>query len=271
VNWFVRLVSQNLLCAAACAFAAGIAVSFSPPAPLLYGTLLTIAVLAVVMLRTGRRIAAGAAILVFFVGIGILYGRDCGRPPPDPSHIYNWVEGKKEAVLLGAVAGIGSTGEDGSRVEIIGQAAMFKDESALVPRPGRISLTLKGPWPEDIGPGDRVLIRAVLSRPASLQTAGSFDYVRYLAEKDIFVTGIVASPLYIRKISSSLSFSQAIFSAIERARMQIGAAIDTVLPPATAGIYKAILLGDRSGLDSGLQEKFKGAGCMHILALICII
>ena len=267
MNRVILFISQNLLCAAACAFTAGITLSFLSPPLLPHIVLIATAVLAIALLRYRRRTAAAAMILLFFASLGVLYGSACRTPPSDLSLIHNHLETKKEAVLLGTVASFQSSGREGSHVDIISEAAMFKGESDLSPVSGRISLTLKGLWPKDVEIGDRVLIRATLSRPFSLQTAGSFDYVQFLAEKGIFVTGNINSPLFIHKISGPSSFAQGFRSAIERARMRIGKAIDGALPPQTAGIYKAVLIGDRSEIDSDLQEKYKSSGCMHILAI----
>ena len=206
-------------------------------------------------------------VLLFFFSIGMLFGGNCEASPRDPSHIYYRIKEKKEAVILGRVSSLQGYNGEMSRVEIQCEAVRLKDENAFVPTVGRVSLGLKGIWPKDILPGDRILVRAVLSRPHGLRTAGSFDYVRFLSQKDIWITGIIETPLYIHKTAPAQSLAHSLRYAAEKARMHIRDAIETTLSPEIAGIYKAILIGDRSGIGQDLLEKFKGSGCMHILAI----
>ena len=206
MNRAFLLISKNLLCAAACAFITGISAS-SFLSPLLPGFgSIAFAVLAAAFLRFDRRIGATVFIMLFFGSLGALYGSDCRQPPSDPSHIYNRIDMKTEAVVLGDVVSLQASDGEGCRVEINSEAVMIKGEDDLTRTSGRISLNLKGAWPKDILPGDQVLVRAGLNRPSGLQTAGSFNYVQFLAEKDIWITGRIDSPLFIHKMPSASFF-----------------------------------------------------------------
>ena len=52
-----------------------------------------------------------------------------------------------------------------------------------------------------------------------------------------------------------------------RLKLFLGASLDAALPPEDAGIMKAMLLGDKSSMDKEIQEQFKAAGIVHILAI----
>ena len=268
MNRFFAILSHNLLCSVTLAFAVGIALSTPPPVlPWQISILVLTGILTLIFFRYNWKKSATGMVLLFFCSIGMLFGGEGNAPPRDPSHIYYRVKEKKEAVILGRVSSLQGYNGEMSRVEIQSESVHFKEEKAFVPTVGRVSLGLKGIWPRDILPGDRVLIRAVLSRPHGLRTAGSFDYVRFLSEKNIWITGIIQTPLYIYKTAPVPSLLHSLRYAAEKARVHIRDAIDTSLPPEAAGVYKAVLIGDRSGIGKDLLEKFKGAGCMHILAI----
>ncbi len=265
MNRLYRLLSHNLLCSVTLAFAAGISLSSSGPSlPWRVLGLVLTGILTLILFRYKWKKSATGMVLLFFFCIGIFFGADCEAPPRDPSHIYYLVTEKKEAVILGRVSSLQGYNGEMSKVEIQSDAVRFKDENAFVPTTGRVGLSLKGIWPGDIFPGDRVLIRAVLSRPHSLRTAGSFDYMRFLSQKDIWITGIIESPLYIHKTEPA---PLSVRYAAEKARIRIRDAIDASLSPEIAGIYKAVLIGDMSGINKDLLEQFKDTGCMHILSI----
>ena len=52
-----------------------------------------------------------------------------------------------------------------------------------------------------------------------------------------------------------------------RLKTVLGASLDAVLEPEDAGIMKAMLLGDKSSLDSDVKESFKAAGVVHCLCI----
>jgi competence protein ComEC len=263
-----RFISENLLCAATCAFAVGIAVAPNWPgrASLIFFPALTGVLTLCLYLYCAKKSATGTALL-FFCGLGILFGSDCYTPPADPAHIYQRVDATKDAVVIGTVDRI--QGYDGrmSRADIDCGAIRFKDKEDFVPTFGLISLGLKGVWSQDILPGDRIAVRTHLSRPHSLQTAGSFNYIHFLAEKGIWITGSIESPLFIQKIDVPPSPAHTLRYAVERARMRIGAAFDNSLSPDLAGVYKAVVIGAWSGINPDVIEQFKGSGCVHILSI----
>ena len=268
MNRFPPILSHNLLCSVTLAFAVGIVCSTSMPAlPWRIASLALTGILTLVLFRYNWKKSATGMIFLFFVSIGLLFGGDRNACPGDPSDIYYRVKEKKEAVILGHVSRLQGYNGEMSRTEIQCEAVRFKDEKAFVPITGRVSLGLKDIWPKEVLPGDRILVRAVLSRPHGLRTAGSFDYVRFLSQKDIWITGIIKTPLYIYKTAPAPSLAHSLRYAVEKARMRIRDAIEATLPPEIAGIYKAVLIGDRSGISKDLLEKFKGSGCMHILAI----
>jgi competence protein ComEC len=154
-----------------------------------------------------------------------------------------------------------------SQVTIEARSIRMGKDAVLVPTKGKILLRLQGPWPDEISPGNTLAIRTELRRPSSFQTPGVFDYAQYLARKDLWVTGFVRSPLFIQKLEENHSFLHTLRYLPEKFRGEIGRQIDAAVPADTSGLYRAILIGDRSQVDEDTLEIFKGSGTMHILAI----
>ncbi|WP_024864512.1 ComEC/Rec2 family competence protein [Butyrivibrio sp. FCS014] len=55
--------------------------------------------------------------------------------------------------------------------------------------------------------------------------------------------------------------------ALWRLKVIFGDSLDDNLSPEDAGIMKAMLLGDKSSLDSDVQSRFKAAGVVHVLCI----
>ncbi len=263
-----NFISINLLCFVALAFAGGIDSSLQPIGSLWQTLFLILTCIAVLLLlRFSRKASAFTAILLMYFILGNLYGSVRGTAPANPSDISYLIQKKSEAILIGRLQSRQGFNGEVSKALMNCRFIQFKGDKDFLSTTGRVLLYLKDYWPAKIMPGDRIIVRAMLSRPHSLQTAGSFDYKTYLENQDIRVTGFVNSPLFIYKFPIRKSYTNIIRYAAQRARVRIGAAIDHTLSPGLAGLYKAILIGDRSGIDNNLIEQFKGSGCMHILSI----
>jgi len=248
--WFVPILSPH----------------FSSP-PILH-TLITL----VFLLHTGFYLTGKKTITILLSAlcallVGYVHGTSHMQPPHSLQHIYNLIETKTELVLTGHLHEMISYDGKMSR-SIISLGSIRKKEDHLhTPAEGSVRLSYHGKWPKEILPGDHVVVRANLKRPRSFYTPGVFDYERFLAQKDIWITGFISSPLFIEKLSEdSTPYSKLRYSP-ERLRTHIGNYLDNALPLETASIYRALLLGDRSRVSSHNLELFKATGTFHILAI----
>ncbi|GAB6193400.1 DNA internalization-related competence protein ComEC/Rec2 [Desulfocastanea catecholica] len=201
------------------------------------------------------------------LAIGCYHGKVHLQAPFEENHIYNRLNEKTNVVLIGTMATMAGFDGETSQVTIETRSIRHKDDAALLPTKGKILLRLPGPWPEQLSPGDTLAIRTELKRPDSFRTPGVFDYAQYLARKDIWLTGFVHSPLFLHKIEEKHSFFHSLRYVSERLRTRIGKHIDRAVPARISGVYRALLLGDRSNIDEDTLEIFKGSGTMHILAI----
>ncbi len=263
-----QYASDNLLCAVTLAFTLGIAVPSTTNEPQWQIFCLVLAgILLSILTKFDKQRPVLILLLLFFVLLGNFYASRGEPVPKDSDDIFVRVQHKKEAVLIGRLEKLQGFNGEISKAVLICKSLRFKGDTDFLSAGGKILLSLKYPWPVNILPGDTIAVRATLERPQSLKTAGSFDYRDYLAMSGIRVTGFINSPLFLQKIASSQKNSMPIRSIMERLRVKIGRVIDTSLSPKNAGIYKAILIGDRSGLSNDLLDQFKAAGCMHILSI----
>ncbi len=265
-------ISEHLLVTIALAFIGGIALSplLTPPGatPFVIGTILFFSLALLVILHLLKRSKTCFILLIPTVlGIGYFHGYSHLQTPADENHIFNRIIAKTDVVLIGTMSTMAGFDGKTSQVIIEAENLRLQESAKLLPTKGKILLRLQGPWPKELRPGDTLAIRAELKRPDSFRTPGVFDYAQYLARKNIWITGFVRSPLFLQRVESQSSFLHTLRYLPEKIRTRIGKQIDTAVPPETSGVYRAILLGDRSHVDEDTLETFKGSGTMHILAI----
>ena len=217
-----------------------------------------------------------------FFQLGILqHIQSQSNPPADSHHIYNLIHNKQTATIKGVIEQyptVINIDHDLHTRLLVNVKALYKaaDRSPRIKKLGKASglvlLTLDGLLPEDLIPGDLVLVKTDLSRVHTYSTPGSFNYKKHLAYQSIFIKGWVQSPhhlikLHLYTISSSASFFTMLPYLPERIRKHIADFLDKTLSQPARGLYKAILIGDRNDLPVSVVNNFTAAGCLHILAI----
>jgi competence protein ComEC len=206
-------------------------------------------------------------ILPLFFLIGGVHTTPFLSPPSSPAHIYNQIEAPQEVVITGTLLEAIEKRSDKSRLVVETEQVWLAN--ATFPGNGKVLLTMLGSPSEAISPGDKIIAKAKLDIPRGFGVPGVFNYASYLANKNIWITGWLSSPYLLRRIHEipPPNFSTKIRFLPERLRQKIGIVIDETLPPSTAGIYKAILIGDRFGIPPETTEAYKTAGNIHLLAI----
>ncbi len=119
--------------------------------------------------------------------------------------------------------------------------------------------------------GDRMRALVRLRRPRAFQNPGSFDFRRWMESiEDITYVGTIKSPRVVEKLAGRHTGSLTLL--FQRTRVRLLAGIDRLYPPWSAegrsgAVLKAVLLGDRSALDSDTIEKFRATGLYHLLVI----
>jgi len=119
--------------------------------------------------------------------------------------------------------------------------------------------------------GDRIRMLVRLRRPRIYQNPGSFDFRRWMESvEDITYVGTIKSPHLVEKSTGRGAPTLALLFRKTRLRLLEG--IDRLYPPWSAegrdgAVLKAVLLGDRSSLDSDTIENFRKTGLYHLLVI----
>ena len=265
-------ISDHLLIAVALPFIGGIALSplinLPEAGKILFPSVISFSLLLLFILYLFKLKKTLFFLLIpITFALGCYHGNVHLQVPTDKNHIFNKITSKTDLVLIGTMSSMAGFDGRTSQAIIDTKNIRLEESPTLLPTKGKILLRLQGPWPENFSPGDTLAIRAYLKRPEGYKTPGAFNYAQYLARKDIWITGFVNTPLFLHKIEENHSIFHTLRYLPERLRTQIGAQIDSAVPEDKSGIYRAILIGDRSLVDEDTLEIFKGSGTMHILAI----
>lgn len=265
-------IDSHLLVCLTLAFITGIAAAplFWPAASVIrqVGVALFIFLLCLAALLYGRKQEVVFCLLLpFMAGVGFYSAQIHLQVPPQESHIFHRIETKTEAVIVGTLSAMPTFDGESSQLGVAAEYLRRADDQDLRAATGKVLLRLKGPWPENLAPGDRIAVRATLKRPEGGRSPGVFDYARYLAEKDIWITGFIRSAAHLHRLEEAPSWVHRLRYFPERLRAKIGERIDAAVAGDTSGIYRAILIGDYSQVDDATMEAFKGSGTLHILSV----
>jgi competence protein ComEC len=175
--------------------------------------------------------------------------------------------GEPEPVLLrGVAAADGRAREDRLQILLdVETLAARGREQALA---GRARLDVGGETPADLAvvEGDRVAVSAVLRLPHGFGTPGAFDAEAQARRDRIHVFGHVKSRRLVEKAGrGGVGWLR---DAAARARQWARRALLAhVLPGPEQGLVRAMVLGERTGVEPETAEAFRIAGTYHVLAL----
>lgn len=113
--------------------------------------------------------------------------------------------------------------------------------------------------------GDEIIIEGTLYKPEGLKNPGLFDYSRYLGMKNIYAAISANENSYIE--ISKKSRVNPIMSWAYHVRHGISRAITRYTDKRYSGFLKAIIIGERTGLDGYITEDFVKTGTVHVIAI----
>lgn len=130
--------------------------------------------------------------------------------------------------------------------------------AAALPR--KVRLMVRTKMPPKLEVGQRVSLRAILTPLPRPVSAGGYEFGRKLFLDGYGATGFAISPVSkMGKVDDS--------SAIANARGRVDAAIDAALSGSTAGLAKALLLGQKAEIPFDVRDAYRQAGLAHLLAI----
>ncbi len=120
--------------------------------------------------------------------------------------------------------------------------------------------------PSDLRAGDRVEVLMKASPPRDFLDPGAFDVRGYLARQSVDLSGSLRSGELLQVIARPRpTFAQ----RVARARGDMLARLDALFPGhrQTAAVLRAMLLGDRSFVESNVVTAFQITGAYHVLVV----
>lgn len=216
--------------------------------------------------RDGQRAAAallGSALAIGAAGAGI------ERAGYEATPLLRWVEETEQAsalpVLIRGVASSDSREiDDLSRfvleVETLGVGGRDRDLA------GRVRVDVRGAAGRlSVMEGDRLQLWARLRRPHGFSNLGSFDSVAQARREGIHALADCKSRLLVSRQETEAGF---LSGTVPRARdWSRRTLMRLVRAGPEQGLVRAMVLGDRTGVDRETAEAFRVAGTYHVLAI----
>jgi competence protein ComEC len=141
---------------------------------------------------------------------------------------------------------------------------------SLVPLRGgmRVGFTpngAEGPLP-DVHAGDEVTVVTEARLPPIFRDPGAFNRREFLARQNIDVVATLRSSRLLEIVSSP---KPTLAIRLARVRGRLRRQVDELFPrsPQTAGVLRAMLLGDRSFIDRTESVDFQKTGVFHVLVV----
>ena len=268
--------------AIAAAFASGIVLGLHPlvvrnassPALLLlcFFAALILVLIGIVLVRFGRLFSAGAASLLSWILLGFL-GSCVAEQPRPAEYVVALVEAGR-LDLNTPLRWHGHLRDEPTRLpwgygyEIELSGVEFKE--ALRPVQGGLRLSFT-PQPEGqplpaLHAGDEVAVLTEAKRPQVFRDEGAFDRRAYLAQQNIDLVATLRAPELIERLALARSTAG---TQLARARGRLRDEIDELFAgtPQSAGVLRAMLLGDRSFVDRAEAADFQKTGVFHVLVV----
>lgn len=247
---------RDPLLAPLAAIATGILVSRFVPFEIreLLTVIAALFILTVLGLWHKARAAAAAACLIALVFAGTLTDV-AHRPGPRPELD---VEGREPVILAGCVVEPSVFTQD-------------REQFLLELEPGarvRVNLFLReGEQAPALNYGQRIELEARVRRPHNFVNPGNFDYVQYLARKNIFWTASAGAGAQVQVLPGSCGSAwQRVIFNIRSAALQRLERLYQGRPYET-GMMEAILIGESSKLEKVWTEQFRSTGTFHALVI----
>jgi competence protein ComEC len=131
-------------------------------------------------------------------------------------------------------------------------------------RPLRGRARLSAPATEDVALGDCLRVRARLRRPENFRNPGAFDYEAYLRRQGIAAVGSVPDSGRLARCERAMGGFAGATIALRR---EVTDLIDGAVEGPAAGLLRALVVGDRSGISPARREEFARAGVAHVLSI----
>ncbi len=211
-------------------------------------------------LRVFRR-RADLLLPVFFFTLALVLYHLGVTPPRDTSQVCNFA-GNRPVTVEGTVVSVSDRLLGHSAIDL--ETRLAGSNGIVAPVRGRIRLYLDESAPE-VAPGQKIRFFSRLRRPRSFGTPGEFDFPRHLAFQGIFATAHLSRTREMVVFPAPPVLNPA--GLIETRRRAAARFIDSHLPPSTASLVKALIVGDKGGITPEQRDLMARGGVSHLFSI----
>jgi hypothetical protein len=274
----MRLPAVTIAAAFACGIVLGLhpaAVRHASSASLLRTFLVLTAlsvVAGIVLVKLDRQLFAAAASLLSWVSLGFV-GALLGEQPREPLHVSSLIEhGRID--LKAPLRWHGHLRDEPARLpwgygyEIELSGVEFAGTLRAARGGLRLGFTphVEGELPPPLHAGDEVSVLTEARQPQVFKDEGAFDRRAYLAQQGIDLVATLRAPELIERLAVAAPTAA---TRLAHARRRLRDEIDNLFGPASqsAGVLRAMLVGDRSFVDHADAADFQKTGVFHVLVV----
>ena len=198
--------------------------------------------------------------LLLFLALGYLSILPWSTPRFPDDHIVHFADGPKWHI-------IGSVHDRpvrrAQRTRFILRVERLSDGQASRSVSGLLRVTVGGAAVE-LQRGDRIEINSRIRSIRNFNNPGAFDFKRYMAFKKVWATAYSGADR-LRLLNRQRSAEHA--GTLDAARNRVEALIDRTREGPHRDVLRALVLGDRSRIETDLRESFHRSGVGHLLAI----
>lgn len=173
-----------------------------------------------------------------------------------------------QVILAGRVADVPVADHSGLRFQLDVQQRLM--DSTAVGASGRVQVVMWASSEDStrhfaLRKGDAVRVAGRLQPVPSKRNPADFDYGRFLSRRGIYATLTVDEPTgMIQRVGSSTGLT----ALIARLRVYVRQHIMLLVPSVDSqSVLRALVLGERHGIDAHQREHFIRSGLLHLLAV----
>jgi competence protein ComEC len=198
---------------------------------------------------------------VLFFLLGYLSIQTWVAPNFPSNHIIHFVDGKR-GEMSGRISSTPVRSQNRTKfiLDVERLSLTYLEETVC----GKIRVTVRGETPA-LSLGDQVAISGKIRSIRNFNNPGRFDYRRFMAFQGVYGSVYTnGDGIAVIKKNEEGSF----FSGVESFRKGMITLIENELADEDhRGIFKALLLGERTGISPETRETLNRAGVAHILAI----
>jgi len=210
----------------------------------------------------GKRMLLFAPV-VFFLSLGYLTVQPWMSPSLPAQHISHYAKPVRWTII-GTVCNDPIVSQK-DHVRFVLNVESIQSGQNSFSTMGRLRVTCRGEISSEFRPGDRISFPGKIRAIRNFKNPGGFDFERYMAFSTILATSYVTAD----KVTFLEKFDDPnVMNWVSNARRIIAGIIDdTQTDDASAAIMKALVIGNRDGIDKPLREAFNKSGMGHLLAI----